>query len=98
MPRKRLQVTDFMHAIWKFHILPNRVNHVTMPTNALILTAQNQHGKLMVWARVDPALPPVMRTLVARLTGDNYDPCVEKHIATVQMDGGDFVLHVFEVF
>ncbi len=66
-----------------------------MPRGAEVLTAQVQHGVVCLWARVDTRMPMELRRFV--IIGTGHDGADGKYVGTVQMDGGDFVFHVFEV-
>lgn len=83
--------------IWKFLARVDRHQTVLMPVGARILTAQVQHGKICLWARVDPKASLQPRVIVVVGTGwDGVDDGWH-YVSTVQMAGGDLVFHVFEV-
>lgn len=84
--------------IWKFEINPNKVI-VEMPKDAEILTIQNQNGYACIWALVNPENEKEKRHFEVFGTGHNiyYDIGVErKYINTFQLEGGEFVFHLFE--
>lgn len=70
---------------------------VWLPVGATILSIQEQHGQVCLWARVDPAAPQELRMFRVAGTGHVLGPCVGKHVGTVMLDGGRLVLHIFEV-
>lgn len=73
------------------------VTTVEMPAGAEILTAQEKHGDVYLWALVDPKAPKENRTFEVYGVGNPiyYDMGVtRKYIATAQVNG--CVLHVFE--
>ncbi len=44
--------------ILKYELASAYVQSVNMPDGAKILTFAEQHGRLVIWALVDPSLPP----------------------------------------
>ena len=80
--------------IWKFEIRPGEP--VEMPRNAEILTVQMQYGAPMLWAIVDPDEITEYRSIQVIGTGHPLPDNPRKYIGTFQIDGGRFVLHVFE--
>jgi hypothetical protein len=70
---------------------------VSMPEGAEILTAQEQHNQLWIWALVNPDRPTSNRIFEIHSTGNPIavDMGVERrYVATVQER--QFVWHVFE--
>lgn len=82
-----------MKRIWKFE-LNNK--EVQMPERAEILTLQIQHGKLCVWAMVDPQAKLETRKFEIHGTGDNVPDDSSLYIGTYQERGGNLIWHVFE--
>jgi hypothetical protein len=76
--------------------LPTIRSKVQMPQGARVLSVQVQRNELVLWALCDPDAPKVERVFRAVMTGE---PMMEHghYIATVQLNGGDVVAHVFEV-
>jgi hypothetical protein len=66
-----------------------------LPVGAEPLTAQLQHGRPVMWARVDPNAPGETRRFTWRGTGYSADG-TGKYIGTVQNDAGTLVFHLFE--
>lgn len=71
-----------------------------LPRDSVVLTAAEQRGDVVLWAVCDPALPRVRRRFVVLLTGQRFTVpagCSLRYLATVLLDGGAFVEHVFEI-
>ena len=50
-----------------------------------------------LWALVDPYLAPERREIEIVGTGVAVDDSSRTYISTVQLHGGSFVLHIFEI-
>ena len=96
------ETTDKELVIWKYELQAGTesANTVTLPLNAQILTIAGQHEALVLWAKADPnETRKETREFVVMVTGlimpaefyDGLDYC-----ETVQLEGGAFVVHVFE--
>jgi hypothetical protein len=87
--------------IYKYPLFPSggpRVNTclVEMPSGARVLCVQAQRDELCVWAVVNPARQ--LRTHVFDVFGTGHPLPPElpgSYLGTVQLYGGDLVLHVF---
>ena len=85
--------------VWKYEIKPNKVI-VEMPKDAEILTVQNQHGRVCIWALVNPENEKEKRHF--EVYGTGYDIFIYgfdtklKYINTFQLFSGDLVFHLFE--
>ena len=85
--------------IWKYE-LPwafNQMISVSMPKYSKLLSAQEQNGKLVVWAVIlDPGKPLESRRFFIAPTGETLpDECpFMNFFATVQV--GALVFHVFD--
>ena len=71
---------------------------IDMPEGAEILSVQLQRGELQLWALVEdgPGVEHVPRTVAICTTGN--DCCMAEglnFIGTVQLYGGEIVVHVF---
>lgn len=80
---------------------------VRMPRGAHVLSCADQHGTICIWAAVDTKAIEVERLFLVFTTGA---PLVEsglyrdaprwtlpgEFVATVLMNGGSFVVHVFD--
>ena len=87
-------------AIYKYplNFLSRRATRceVQMPRDAQILTMELQHGTPCIWARVDPTQEMVTRTFVMYGTGHPINDGALEYVGTFQLEGGNFVFHVFE--
>lgn len=83
--------------IWKYELGTNRTT-LEMPVGAQVLDAQLQHGGVVLWALVSPDAPKEGREFYVYMTGETIVDAAEylKYISTVQIQGGDFIAHVFE--
>lgn len=70
---------------------------LSMPDGAKVLSVQNQREALTLWALVDEGAVRVQRDFMSVMTGA-ISPLshLQPFIGTVQFDGGNFVVHVFE--
>ena len=95
----RLNMTrSDMRKIWKYDIDARRERFsVSVPKGATFLTAQVQHGKPVMWAMVETEEDLENRYFVLLETGavQNYQS-VLGFIATLQLDDGKYVVHLFE--
>lgn len=89
--------------VWKYAlpmggwgVLPGVVCHIEMPAASQILTLQVQHGVPTLWAQVNPKSSVVTRVFQWVGTGTEA-PSGSRYVGTVQMRGGDFVFHLYEV-
>lgn len=75
------------------------INSIPMPVNAKILTAQVQFERIVIWARVDVGQDSIeTRKFAVFGTGFRIDDfAIKSYIGTIQLDGGQFVGHVFEI-
>lgn len=85
-----------MAEIRKYIIDYNRTD-IEMPLDSEILSIQNQHGKMVIWALTEPSKPVEVRTFVKVLTGFEMNEPSARYIGTVQFDNGLFVNHLFEI-
>jgi hypothetical protein len=70
---------------------------ISMPFGAEILSVQEQHGDISVWALVKPDLDLIDdRTFHVLTTGETENFNGMRFLGTVQFDKGTNVLHVFE--
>lgn len=89
--------------IWKFPLhlsgwgLAPAVRHdVKMPTVSVVLALQVQHDVPTLWAMVDPKTSVVTKTFEWVGTGQEV-PYGGKYVGTIQLHGGEFVFHLYEV-
>jgi hypothetical protein len=88
-----------MKAVWKYPLESQSFNVLTMPRGAKVLSCALQHGKLCLWALVEPSAPHEVREFGIFATGEPIHDAEArqlKFVATFQVDGGDFIFHVFE--
>jgi len=88
--------------IWKYSLLIESLQPVTMPIGAEILDIQFQHGTLQMWALVNPDKERMHRMIEIIGTGHTAPDLTTQgkkriHLATVQDLGGSLVWHVFEI-
>lgn len=85
-----------MKKIYKYPILIEDKQVVSMPINAEILTVQLQNGIPCIWALVDTSSPLSDVSVRVYPTGGEVDPSPNlKYCGTFQMIGGGLVFHVF---
>ena len=80
--------------IYKFQLELTDTQSIAIPRDAQILSCQMQHGRLCLWALVDPSQPIEARYFDIFGTGSPYECESGKHafISTVQDSG--LVWHV----
>jgi len=74
------------------------MQYVEMPDHARILSCQAQYGQIRLWALVNEKAPIVKRLVRIVATGQNVNDNADgrlEFVDTVQLHGGDLVLHVF---
>lgn len=70
-----------------------------LPTGAKILRVSEQHGMIVIWflTRFESG-PTEYRRFVVVLTGQESEWALpDQYLGTAVLDGGNFVVHVFEV-
>ena len=82
-------------AIWKFPLSVLGESMIEMPKGAAVLTVQAQRNEPMIWAEVDPNAQNIKRRFVSYGTGHGYDGDGLSYVGTYQINGGEFVFHVF---
>jgi hypothetical protein len=71
---------------------------VRLPVGARILSVQMQHGVPMLWALVDDSAATEIRRFAWRGTGhDAAGLDADAFIATVQLQDGTLIFHLFEL-
>jgi len=87
-----------MNAVWKYPLLIQRNQTVTIPRNSHLLVAQLQHGVVCLWVRVDRERTET-ETINILMVGTGHDIPEDflSHLGTVQLEEGTLVLHIFEV-
>lgn len=84
-----------MKTIWKFDLSGTR--ELEMPEGATILSVDVQFGRICIWALVEPTAPKEKRVFCIYGTGAAIADNLGKFIGTVQLAGGEFIVHVFEI-
>ncbi len=83
--------------IWKFPLRTLGQQTVKMPMGAEILTCQMQGSQPCLWALVDPEEQIENRTIFVFGTGHKVDDKYRiSYVATIQIDGGSLIFHVFQ--
>lgn len=84
--------------IFKYTIdLDKRTQLIFPHKGAKILSVQVQRGECQLWALVDASQPEQPRRIEVLPTGAFVERANElAHLATVQIDGGSLVFHLFE--
>lgn len=89
-----------MTTIWKYTLEVTAAQTVDIPSGStILLPAQAQDGKIVLWAVVDPAAPPVPNEFRIFGTGAPADFAPDSagnhYAGSVQL--GQFVWHVFHI-
>jgi hypothetical protein len=88
-----------IQTIWKFPLPIDDQVTVVMPRHSVILCAQEQNGRLCVWARVSPDASWVGRRLEIVGTGNPCEQVRGKYVGSAQvreLEGPMLVWHVFD--
>ena len=85
-----------MRTIYKYLLIVDASQFLSMPTGAEILCVQTQHGEPHLWAVVDTDQPQEEREIIMRGTGHPLNGQEGRYIGTVQTHGGGLVWHLFE--
>jgi hypothetical protein len=85
-----------MQTVWRYSLPKGDVVSVGMPVDAEVLSVHARHGKLCVWALVDPHAPPVARSFRRVSTSRNIDGGVGRFLGTVLMENDTIEWHVWE--
>jgi len=87
-----------MATVFKYELEVTDRQAVLLPPNAVILSAQVQHGKVCLWVNLESDELHLSGPRDIRIYGTGH-PIAEslRFIDTVQLSGGSLVFHVFEV-
>lgn len=86
-----------MRTVYKYPLEIADVQTVHMPRRAVILTVQNQGGKLCLWAELDNQEKVCERTIEIFGTGHQISAVDNRvYIGTAQQLNGALVWHVYE--
>lgn len=91
-----------MRSIYKYSFMNSKDGIIEGPITKL-LTAQVQHGNMVVWAEVDTEKPNRKFQIMPIGTGWPLDPPAGKecildshtYLSTVQMGGGSLIFHIY---
>jgi hypothetical protein len=87
--------------IFKYPLEVENKQVINLPKGSELLTVQTQFNKPQLWALVDPNEKEKEERYIEMFgTGHpiNYNVDLErKYLSTYQLDGGNFVFHVFEI-
>ena len=72
-------------------------NELRLPMDAIVLTAQCQGDKVMIWALVDPLKQMVTRTFIVKGTGHSIGLDGDVIYINTCQDSSNLVWHVFEL-
>lgn len=85
--------------IWKFVVSHSYRFNVALPKGAEILSVQTQHDTACMWVLVDPEeneREERQFEVFATEKIPNEHNTFRKYIGTFQIDGGDYIYHLFE--
>ncbi len=83
--------------IWKYQLQQRSGTYsVSMPKGAQLLSVANQNEYATLWALVEPKAPQVKRFLSNIPTGVSIGGKLGPPIGVILLDGGDYVIHVFD--
>ena len=85
--------------IYKYHIKLSAENNLRMPKGSIILGCQVQHEDVVIWAKTPTKGLAEDRHIRVFGTGQIIDDSEGEliYIDTVQLRGGKFIFHVFEL-
>ena len=87
-----------MKTIWKFELTPNRIQSVSLPFGAQILTVQTKSDNApLLWALVDPDMPNQERYLGVYTTNTAVPDDPGRYIGTFLIYEGSLEFHLFEM-
>lgn len=82
--------------IFKYYITADRYQTIEIPVGFRLLSVQNQNEQICIWALVDNSKPLKTLAVECFTTGQECKPIsLDGYLGTVQLDGGNFVTHVF---
>jgi len=87
-----------MKTIWKFELTPNRTQSVPLPHGAQLLTVRTKGDNTpLLWALVDPDMPPVERHLGIYTTNTAVPDDPGNYVGTFFIYEGSLEFHLFEM-
>jgi len=82
--------------VWKYEMPETCLGQFEMPIGAEILCAKEQHGRVCIWALVDPMAELEERVFLMYGTGHAINRSNDGYIDSVLLMGGNVVYHLFE--
>jgi hypothetical protein len=87
-----------MLTIWKFELDVTDEQYIEMPNYSKVLSVQVQYDKPCIWVLVNTSEPKTFKLIRLFGTGQPINETLIKDmsfVGTFQLDGGEFVGHVF---
>lgn len=85
-----------MKRILKYPINGTHVTTLDLPRGSNVIHIDVQGSRYIIWAEVDETQPIEKRRFVGLMTGQSVDLGM-KHISTLLVDNGNFVIHFYEI-
>jgi len=85
-----------MRTIHKYVLSPDKLN-IEMPLGAIVISVDEQYGKICLWAEVDPDKTTTTRYFQVYGTGHTINAVNQSFIGTVKLNGGQLIFHVYEL-
>ena len=84
-----------MKTIWKYPLVLGQRQTICIPKGFKILTVQEQHGVICLWAEVIP--PSQLENVIIKVVGTGHAEVtdVDEYLGTVQTNSGLFVWHIY---
>jgi hypothetical protein len=87
-----------MKTIWRYELLPNRIQTVTIPFDGRILTVQTKGDNVpLMWVLVDPDMPMQERCLGIYTTNTAVPDEPGRYIDSFMIHEGMLEFHLFEM-
>ncbi len=87
-----------MKTIWKYELLPNRMQTVDIPFDGRILTVQTRGDNVpLMWVLVDPDMPMQERCLGIYTTNTAVPDEPGRYVNTFLIYEGTLEFHLFEM-
>ena len=85
-----------MRTIFKYQLLSQWEQVISMPAGAKILTVQMQHDEICLWVECCNDAPEEGRIIYIFGTGHDLGKIKCRYIGSVQQDGGHIVWHFYD--
>jgi len=87
-----------MKTIWKFELIPNKVQSLPLPFGAQILTVKTKGDSApLLWVLVDPDMPQQERHIGIYTTNTAVPDDPGRYIGTFFIYDGSLEFHLFEM-